>query len=550
MRDKGPVDGSSRIRRRLATACIAVLLTLLVLIVYLGGALRPEGSAPERIPPTAADARAETRTRPTATALSDSDTTRSSEARFPHAPDLQRSVLVGESRGARVQIRFVDTASQHVPDVRYRCVITSHQPGSNSDPARPPKQWTSQLKADEHGMSLVNVALSYWIRIELASDEWHCAPLELQVATDGDIEVRLRKAASVRFAAQYDDGQPVTYMGSLSGIESDRYWTTFGLSSAGIAVVPRIPVDRPLRCRIFAGQRIGYTSHEVVFAEYELASGRELLIIVPRDERPLGGIRVDFPDGAVGFTGWIRLESHWGTNNVQFFANMPSVEIGHLEPGKQYRATILGGKAWRSDFVEVRERETTVLKVVFSVGATIKARLLDSDGKPIANGALRVSDGDYLQFVEPTRPLVPLGQRSNAEGHVALRGVPHGEIELEAEAWGMELSKFSIVVSGGGTVDLGDVILPKASGEVTVDVVGMRNGVNYAVHIGRGTDGGTIFPYVPFEAARVTVSHLPLRTYRIGVTFAKGGRVVSELVELSREKLSATVQIDVTDLSP
>ncbi|MBX3473930.1 MAG: hypothetical protein KF754_06065 [Planctomycetes bacterium] len=471
-------------------------------------------------------------------------------------PATFEASLVGESsrvdseEPVTLNVLCVDPIGAPVPDVSIFVRISPPQRRGQTGSLLS----QSTRAADHVGSLALTSASGNLARLTVEEPSWFANDLVFEFRDSTVVKLVLYPAKSLRVFAQYDDGEPVTYMGSFfragsPGVKERDNWD-FALSSEGRALVPRVAVDQPLSCKIFGWKRAGYDNETVVFSPNELTAGRELRVIVSRDTRPLGAIRFEFIDGAPGFAGSVRLEGPFYTTSVNFGGRSSSVDASRLSPGTGFRATIMGPKAWRSGPIEVVAFEVTVVKVQFQQGATVTARLLDTQGKPIEHGVLRVSDGDYLQYLTARRPERPRFLKTAEDGVVTLSGIPPGEIQLEAEAWGKVPVVKTLSLQPASNVDLGDLVLLDGSGEVNVHVTGMREGHKYSAYVGQPKNGGNIYPFVPVVDGKCVIRGLPLRSYYIGVTFTKGGRVVAQRIELSESRTSIDVYLDVSDIDP
>ncbi|MBZ0138141.1 MAG: hypothetical protein K8I27_17425 [Planctomycetes bacterium] len=387
--------------------------------------------------------------------------------------------------------------------------------------------------------------------VEVSEKGWYAKPIDALLADTSTATLVLLRSAIVRISATYDDGQPVTYAGSLNSKVSYGYNGTFALNESGFAEIAGVGIELPLECTIFAGQRLGYSSHRVTFTSAELESGNELLVIVPKREENLGKFKVYFGEQVSRIETSVIIEQQDGTPHSagRLSATADSWESDKLPAGHHYRLIVTGPRAWRSDWIEAVAGEVVAVHADLQQCATVRIRLLDSDGLPIEGGVLRVSDGAYLIYNKgrPPSPYAHPDRLSAKDGTVELTGLPSGVITIEAEAWGKQPVARDVNLRSGSYVELGDWTLPSASGTLEVQVVGKREGESYAVFVG-GKDGSPIRPFIPFADDRCVVEHLAYRTYTIGVTLAAGGTVVYETVHLSEDSPNQTVLLDVQSI--
>lgn len=406
-------------------------------------------------------------------------------------------------------------------------------------------------ETDVAGLAIVGGLVGHKVRLEPADDQWYWEPVELSVTASGTVVIVVARARTIRLHAMYDDGLPVTYMGSFHSADMVSYSRTFALSELGTSVVPGIPVDEPLTCLVYAQARAGYERHLVVFTSAELASGTELQIIVPKAGNKRGNIRIEFDGDVNPSRSLILLEREGDTpTNDDLRGGMKRWDSPPLRPGT-WRVTVTGKLAWRSEWVEVAGGQITTLRATLHATGSVRARLLDASGAPLKAGALRLSVGRYLAY-RSGNPPVPGDESaalSDESGVATLHNLPPGQLDVEAEAWGCQPEKKIAVVQPGQVTDLGDLVLGPATGEITVQLTGMRPDLNYVIIImqpGLGQVRGDL----PVESTSSKVGELPLRSYRVGVTLARSGTIVAETVELTADQPAKLVQIDVSSVKP
>ncbi len=415
--------------------------------------------------------------------------------------------------------------------------------------------------ADPQGKFDLRARRGFHLRLDALMDSHWCRELSTRIVDSAQLVLTFYPAATVNIRALYDDGQPVTNAGMLRRHQPAASWS-FALTVNGTAEVPNVAIDERLECIVFSQGRVGYGEQRVEFTSAQLASGQELLVIVRALDKPYGALRVLFAGGPAGFGGQVLIESSGRGPSAKYFSKGQSeVLVWPLWPGKQYRVTVSSDEVWnrsqpplvwRSDWTEVPERQTVDLIAAFQVAATVRARLLDTDSRPIRNAVLRVFTGDYLQYLpgkEP-QPGVRAEWRSDGHGNAVLRGLPPGRVRVEAEAWGREPVARDLELIPGDDLDLGTIALEKATGSVAVELTGMKDGLNYVAYVGSPLNGGTIYPFVRAVQGRCTIENLPLRAYYIGATLERGGSVVAEKVLLAPNQTSLIVRLDVSAIEP
>ncbi|MEZ5992686.1 MAG: hypothetical protein R3E76_10075 [Planctomycetota bacterium] len=397
----------------------------------------------------------------------------------------------------------------------------------------------------------------YVLQVDVTDHNWYSETLyaELSRGTPeqpAQLSVVMSPAKTIRIMAMYDDNQPVTYMGALRSLEDGGFKTTFGLSSEGLATVSRVPIGNALSCIIFAGKRFGYGKFTVILSVDQLVMDREILIVVPKSESSHGQIRVEFTNGGSGGGSSVMIEERFGSiRGGVLYPNRSYWESGKLRLGRQYRVTIVGEKCWRSEWIELLADRVTVLEAELQAAATIHARLVDIEGNPIKGGALHISTRAYLGYYagNPPIPSVPSGWLSDESGKIIMTGLPPGEIALEVEAWGKKITAVTTDLMSGGELDLGDIVLHDAVGEISISITGGKPDMSYVAYIA-DPDSVLIHPPVAISGDAATIKRLPLRPYVVVVSLAKGGTVVTQEVVISEGSSSASVQLDVSSVVP
>lgn len=442
-----------------------------------------------------------------------------------------------------LSVRCVDTQDATVAGALISYQVSLRQYPSSDGVARSDRQGCVKIDCDEGDN----------VRLESADDAWYFRAIVVQLDVSNrreTVTLTLRPAVRVRIRAAYDDGQPVTYMGSLHSLDMTGGAITFGLSSDGTADVPRVPVDEPLKCLIFGHQRGGYGDATSEFQPHELASGQELLVLVRRLGETKGHIRAEFGEVRLGHGTRIIIEQK---KRVPLDYEM-SVYSDHwvspaLIAGSEVRLSVLGQLAWQSDWITVEGGREIVVKAVLVKSGGVKARILDAAASPVRRGALRLSDGGYLAFVSPGNlPIAPEDCWSDDEGAAQLLGLPPGKLVIEAWAWGKEPAVVEVEIRAGLVLDLGNLILVAAQGTIELTLEGVREGFEYVafvIHPG----GGRLYPPESIAGDSHTIRGLPVRNYQICITLKTGGRVVSQPVSLSQSMPNTTVRLNVANLS-
>lgn len=549
--------------RRWLVGFLILLAGLLGVGIGLFTNLRPATSPPaERSSELSPEQARRTGASPNAALPSERSEAPPSNAVSDTATPVARSIAEVTS----LLVRCVSSTGAAVPGVSVSCVVTSGDPRSRAGNHLFVAQFNRT--SDVNGEFSLESNPQHWAQLSLKSSHYYSKGAIVPFLQRGSVYLLVSPLLDVRIRAIYDDGQPVASTGLFSRPadpmaaarrpEALANWY-FKLSRDGTATVT-VPSDEPLQCRIDAQVRAGYLKHSQVFSVAELDSGQELQIIVGRHVgTPAGTIRVEW--GSAG-TEWNLIVEGGGLgvrNEVRVDAGQTGVDVWPLAPGiYRVQLSTRGGArgavalAWRSEPIELKARETVVVSAKPEPTATVKARLVDESAFAIRGGTLRISNGQYLQFKKgaPGGSPLPKGVLSDPSGNLTLTGLPSGKYQLEAEAWGKEPALFEVNLQPGDVIDVGNIMLRNAAGEVTVELSGMQEGLEYSVFVGRADTGGNIYPAIPVEGGRIVLSKLPVRAYQISAVLRGGGAVSAVRVELTPDQPSQSIRIDVQKLKP
>jgi hypothetical protein len=447
-------------------------------------------------------------------------------------------------RRLRIECRTVE--GEPFPGARIKCTLLA--PAGVSEYDWIPREFFGT--GDENGNFLLEGTSATRARFDPVDTKWYFKYVEVTFSEYEVLTIVMQPAGEVRIRATYDDGQPVTYMGSLHSEDMISYSVTFGFSEDGTASIDGIPHSEPLKCLVFAQQRAGYDRHMVEFSPAELASGRELEIVVPRGSNRRGWIEIQFAESVPEGQFTVVLEHDNNTFSPELFPLATGTEKWKSKPlkgGTKWRVTVLGPQAWRSGWIAVDGGEITEVSAELRGAGAVRARLLDSSLQPLEYGALRINDRRVLCYSNSPLGLIPLGLPkkwwSDKDGRVQLDGLPVGVLEILAEARGKEENVQEVHIAEGEITDLGDIVLLDAVGEITIQLTNTKPGLKYVATICQ-TLSGDIVPSASIIDGTYTWKKLPLAKFHVGVTLEGGGSVVSKIVELSRYQLSHTVFLD------
>lgn len=375
------------------------------------------------------------------------------------------------------------------------------------------------------------------------------------------IVIEIQPVATVRIGILYDDGSPFQGSASLVGLDfgsaksSRTYIRHFKCDQFGVATLKSVPVGHPLQCRVASNMmKVGYAGYEDYLARLDLndlVSGRELLVVVPKAAFPLGMIRVEFGDNGPDRGSTIVLQGKLlPPSKSGLSAGCSFWYSGALQP-MDYRVFVLGPRAWQSDWFAVKGGLETVVRAELRPGGAVRARLMDGNGKPLHRATLKIQDGGYFSSARgaPRPEITEANGWSDADGVVTLGGLPASKISIECNAIGKEPVTQDVQIMAEGTTDLGDIVLPDAIGEIKVELVGTSPGVEYALVVFQPS-GSEVYPFIAINGSTATVSGLPLREYRVGITGKRGGSIVGEFVTLTKDRPRQALTLDVSSVKP
>jgi hypothetical protein len=482
---------------------------------------------------------------------------------FPHqtgTKKAQNSTRRAEDRGPNantVRVMVVSSGGEAIPSVQFRCVVQSP-----AQTIRTPEWYavTYSVTTDEAGSFELSSDPSHVFALEPKAEGWQGTVTKGEFASESTLTVVLRPTMVVRLRIQYDDGQPFQGRASIVGLgrfasaenepNRDKYSRWFDCDEFGAVLLEDTPVDRPLACRVSSNQMkagyAGFDDHMQRLEVHELQSGQDLLVIIRPAQDLLGLIQVNVPTQvAQSLSIVVEWKGYPPTTNERLQVKDGSWRSDPLIAGT-YRITILGPLAWRSEWVEVRKGETTHLTASLQRSGSVRARVVDQAINPIMRGTLRVQDGGYFLYgrATPRADMVGIDGWSDADGVVVLSGLPPGPVTVEGEAWLKEPAIREAEVVSGSTVDIGDVVLHDAVGEITVEITGRKDGIDYFIDVSQPSNG-SVRPDVPLTGNTGTVKGLALRRYHVYVRRSGDGRLIGEYVTLTADHPSQTVRIDV-----
>jgi hypothetical protein len=457
---------------------------------------------------------------------------------------------IGDS--ATLQVRVNQRDGSAVPGLMFKCTVLAGT-------ARSQQSLGSVIKTtDEAGIFDVSFGAGSAVGIVLLSKNWY-ADQSRVTRVKRLHEIVVSPTATVSVLAEFDDGQPVTSSGMFYPESAPPYIATFALDATGRATVPDVAVDRPLRCEINGNYRAGYSSHWELFQPATLTSGATLRVVVPRASEPYGNIRIVFREEPPAASRRVFLECEGRSAlESEFPGGKRRWDSPKLMAGFRYRVNLLGDTSWRSDWLEIRAGEVVEVFPMLMAAASVKAVLVDEQGRPVVNATLGIEQSFGFSYQWPGRGFLRQGAQSpvprvlpqflsDAEGRITLTGLPPGSHRLEAEGWDTESNAMAVELAEGQTLDLGTLTLRKATGEISLTLTGTSPDTRYVVSLcdsdGRDLRPGQLVTGLPF-----TLAGLRRRTYQLYVTTDKGGAVAHQRVDVSATATSVEVTVDVSNL--
>lgn len=453
---------------------------------------------------------------------------------------------------ATLQVRVNQRDGTPVPGLMFKCTVLA---GTE----RLQQSLGSVIKtADEAGVFDVSFGAGSAVGIVLLSKNWYADQSRVPRVKRSH-EIVVSPTATVSVLAEFDDGQPVTSSGMFYAQSAPPYIATFALDATGRATVPDVAVDRPLRCEINGHYRAGYSNHSDLFQPATLASGATLHVVVPRASEPYGNIRIVFREGPPAASRRVFLECEGRSAlESEFPGGKRRWDSPKLMAGLRYRVNLLGDTTWRSDWLEIRAGEVVEVFPTLRPAASVKAVLVDEQGRPVVNGTLGIEQSFGFSYQWPGRGFLQQGSQtpvprvlpqflSDAEGRITLTGLPPGSHRLEAEGWDTESNTMAVELAEGQTLDLGTLTLRKATGEISLTLTGTSPDTKYVVSLcdndGRDLRPGQLVTGLPFKLAG-----LRRRSYQLYVTTDKGGAVAHQQVDVPATATSVEVMVDVANL--
>lgn len=363
----------------------------------------------------------------------------------------------------------------------------------------------------------------------------------------------LARCVDVTLAVQYEDGRP--FRGSVAILvkkgddASPLFLQKTEIADASILMVESVPADAKIQ---ISANTVDPGFQQQVTFDFEIfRDGTQLLAVIPKAKTLQQGIIVDLASLPDGKSVELQILSPVGGIVEKATIVAPiRYRSRSLSVFKEFEVVITGDLAWASGGLAVPPGEYVEVVPKLEQPATVIARVLDSEGKPLCPAVLNRNTARY-----PHWPLIGRGKSArcvqglyaiaDGDGKVALSGLAPGRFEVSIEAPGFEVAKREVCTSGGQTTDLGDIRLGPATAKVVVRLQNASPAKPYRVIIMQPAGMPAIRP-VPFVDGVARIANIPARKYEIFVFIEPGGAGWSKVVEFSAATEAVEVNFDVS----
>lgn len=247
-------------------------------------------------------------------------------------------VVIPDGTPWEISIECRDVGGALLSGVRLGCEVSSMEVEENG--ARFYSK--SSLQSGKDGRVSIQGAPGRQLSCVVEDPGLYAAPVQAEFAAAQQVlRLVVETTVTVRVRAQYDDGQPVTYMGEFRDSQKGGFSTSVGLNHDGAAIVSRVPIRDELHCLIFGQKRPGYGKVDVTFRRDQLESSMELLVIVPK-ATDTGSLVVRFGEAALPTGSVALLQREKGVSEYKQLApGTKAVSWPLLSPSVRYRVTSL-----------------------------------------------------------------------------------------------------------------------------------------------------------------------------------------------------------------
>ena len=395
---------------------------------------------------------------------------------------------------------------------------------------------------------------------------------------DDRVEVRLSRTNRIRLNVHYADG--VQFSGRVKivflGPSTGRAGTPQFLGERDCLISADVSSDVEYpenavsaRLRI-VGLRFGYLNTFTSNVELGIAA-RTLDVTIPPTELPWAGVHLDLSEFASG-NGW----------SISLSGDGSVISDGVLEWGRAYdnyalhpdRDLIvrLSGPlgVWESGVFQLAKDEVREFRPVVAAPVSIHLRIVNEEGVPQYPGFVSSRLHDMTRWqtarAKGAQILIPApgGETIRAkpdhngiqafaakDGTVELAGVAPTVSQLFVEAPGSERTRVQLTARAGDTLDLGDVVVVPAQGEITIRFLNLPANVVLKTCMIKMPVVGDI-EIVPAAATQYTFKNVSIDRgkYVAWVSRGQGYRPVQVEVSISADSPRAEIEIDINDMKP
>lgn len=390
------------------------------------------------------------------------------------------------------------------------------------------------------------------------------------------VSVEVERSMRILLDVRYSDGQPFvghvhltfwTQIQKTANQAPKRDLGNLELDLDGSAQYIDIPEDTEALTVNTVGYRFGWVNPYGIDVSVDVQA-RSLSVLVPEGGEPRGGVCVNL-SGINAADGWeLRMsgEANWSPVEPPKWGR--EYRNYTLIPGFQYIVRISGPLGvWESDTFSVGAGEVFEFDPQITAPVSVRLRVVNQKGEPVFPSYVttRFHGMPDWRLVRSTGGRLLANQRDGAvrrkdhskngedapgdtEGVVTLSGIPQEVNTLYVEAEGYERTVVRLSAMPGVHVDLGDVVVAPAKGQITVKFTNMTAGEKFLVDVskprrGAGesqtTDGTDTHVFSGLSVNRGTYV---VRAFRPGLA---GYQV---LVTLTDEQPAAEIEIDASKI--
>ena len=457
-----------------------------------------------------------------------------------------------EADHAVLQISFVDPEGQPANRVMFSVQERGRDPAYRTTDDTGRFQYHTrigaslQIRTEREPESIpLNLGKGY-IPMPNYSVPWSARPHHVNITQPlENIEIVVYPSCDVALDIRYEDGTP--YAGSLY-IRSSGIIREASQTGTGGALVKGVPRGEGATLHL-RNLKFGYSKSEFQLPSPDLGGSRPIVIYIPKDnEYAMGLIAVTFAEYANTPVSVRVLCNALVAAAAQEISTSLAWESSPLRPGK-YNVIITGEYASCIPEVEVTSNAVTTVEARAAIPASVRARILDSQGNPLVGATLALRLESDAAFYPGRLQMRGVADTSGHDGVVEVGGIARGSFVAHVEALGYEPARLPVSLAAGQTLDLGDVYLGVARGLCIISIKGASPDQRYQVVVLQNQGSTNTYPWRNVMGDSVRLEGLVLgRLYQIGVVLAGGGEVACESVVLTVPDDPVTIRIDVSAL--